>query len=181
MGTDDKIQSTINAILYVLQKLGGRGDFHRIFKVLYFADQKHLTRYGSLINDDKYIAMKNGPVPSMAYDILKALRGEGLLISHKTDFEPYFNLISSYEVESKKEFDVDELSESEIACIDESIEENGRLNFNQLTDKSHDKAWEKSSEDCEMKIDDIADAGGANKEMVQYINEIIENQKAAFQ
>jgi Protein of unknown function (DUF4065) len=50
---------------------------------MYFADHKHLSRYGSAITDDTYIAMANGPVPSMAYDILKSLRGEGLFFFTK--------------------------------------------------------------------------------------------------
>ena len=35
----------LQAILYVLSKLGGQSDMHKICKILYFADQKHLSRY----------------------------------------------------------------------------------------------------------------------------------------
>lgn len=178
---EDKITTTINSLLYIIQKLGGTGDFHKVFKVLYFADQKHLTRYGSLIIDDQYIAMNNGPVPSMAYDILKALRKEGILANFKNQVEPYFELISDYMVRVKVAPDLDELSESEISCIDESLKENKDLDFQELTKKSHDAAWKKASQDCEIKIDDIAEAGGANKAMIEYINHIIENQNAGIE
>lgn len=181
MKLEDKITATINTLLYIIQKLGGEGDFHKVFKVFYFADQKHLTRYGSLITDDKYIAMNNGPVPSMAYDILKALRGEGLLTDYKKKFEPYFELESSYIARAKTEPDLDELSESEVACIDEAIIENQDINFQKLTEKFHDTAWHKTSQDFEMDINEIAIAGGANEAMIKYINETRENRQAAFE
>ena len=177
---EDKITTTINSILYIIQELGGKGDFHKIFKLLYFADQKHLTRYGSLISDDQYIAMNNGPVPSMAYDILKALRNEGLLAKLKNQVEPYFELISDYMIRAKVSPDLDELSESELSCINEAIKENKDLDFQELTRKSHDAAWEKASQDCEIKTDDIAEAGGANKYMIEYINHVRENQNAGL-
>ena len=49
----------LNSILFVLDGLGGKCDFHKIFKILYFADQKHLTYYGVPITGDFYIAMKH--------------------------------------------------------------------------------------------------------------------------
>ena len=177
---EDKITTTVNSILYILQNIGGKGDFHKIFKVLYFADQKHLTRYGTLITDDKYVAMNNGPVPSMAYDILKALRGEGLLAKSKDQFTPYFELQTKYLVKAKAEPDMDDLSMSEIACINESIEENKELDFLKLTDKSHDNAWKSATQDCEMDLAEIAKAGGANSDMIKYILESLENQNAIF-
>ncbi len=42
--------------------------------MMYFADRLHLERYGRFICGDSYVAMKNGPVPSFTYDILKARR-----------------------------------------------------------------------------------------------------------
>jgi uncharacterized phage-associated protein len=178
---EDRVATTVNAILYILTKIGGQGDFHKVFKVLYFADQEHLCKYGSLITNDKYVAMNNGPVPSMAYDILKALRGDGLLSNFKKDFDPFFELKSNYLVDAKVEPDLDELSESEIECIDKAISENKSLNFKKLTQKSHDSAWAKTSRDCEMNLKHIAEAAGANKGMVKYIHEVYENQNAIFE
>lgn len=177
---EDKIATTVHAILHILKQLGGTGDFHKIFKILYFADQKHLTRFGSLITEDKYIAMNNGPVPSMAYDMLKALRGEGLLVKQKADFEPYFELKTNYIITAKCEADLDELSQAALMCIDEIIEENKNLGFPALTEKSHDAAWKNANQDCEMIIQEIAKAGGADDEMLKYIYENIENQNAVF-
>ena len=50
---------TLHLLTYVSSKLG-KVDFHRLFKILYFADEKHLALYGFPIVGDEYIAMKNG-------------------------------------------------------------------------------------------------------------------------
>jgi uncharacterized phage-associated protein len=56
-----KIKATL---LFILQQLNGQSDFIKILKVLYFATQKHLARYGRAIVEDDFIAMPKGPVPS---------------------------------------------------------------------------------------------------------------------
>src|SRR5258705_13384540 len=41
-------------------------------KLLYFADKRHLLRYGRPILGDNYFGMDHGPVPERAYDQIKA-------------------------------------------------------------------------------------------------------------
>ncbi len=178
----EKIAITVNTLLYIIQKSGGICDFHKVFKILYFADQKHLSRYGCAITDDTYIAMANGPVPSMAYDILKSLRGEGLFTSQKDQFTPYFELqINKHTVTAKKSPDLDYLSESEMRCIDESIEENYHLKFSDLTEKSHDTALQNAVSNGEIDLLDVATCGGAGNDMIEYIKESSENRLAVFE
>lgn len=50
--------------------------FHRISKIMYFADKTHLERYGRFICGDNYVSMQHGSVPSFMYDILKVRRFE---------------------------------------------------------------------------------------------------------
>lgn len=177
----ESIDLTVHLLLYILKQLGGTGDFHKVFKIMYFADQKHLVKYGSPISHDKYIAMQNGPVPSMAYDILKALRGEGLLAPLSEQFSPFFNLQNSFTVQALSEPDLESFSQSEIEVINSAIEENNKLGFKKLTDKSHDYAWKRALKDFEIAIVDIAKAGGANTDMIKYINTHLENQLAEFE
>jgi len=176
----DKIAITINTLLYIIQKVGGIGDFHKVFKILYFADQKHLARYGSAITNDKYIAMTYGPVPSMAYDIVKSIRGDALLATFQDQFTPYFELVGKYSIRAKINPDLDYLSESEIQCLNESVSESEQLTFQKRTDKSHDSAWRNADKNGEMSLMDIAKVGGANNGMIAYIRESIENEEAAF-
>ena len=73
----DKVK-TLNALLYVANRVQ-RKDFHKIFKVIYFADRQHLADWGRPITGDTYIAMDAGPVPSRLYDMLKIVRGDSYL------------------------------------------------------------------------------------------------------
>ena len=62
------------AILNVIREADSR-DFRisqfDILKTLFLADKKHLNTYGRPITFDEYVAMTDGPVPSLAYDLLK--------------------------------------------------------------------------------------------------------------
>lgn len=161
------------ALLFITQKIG-ETDLLKIFKILYFAEQKHLAKYGSLIIADKYIAMKNGPVASTIYDFFKAIRGDGYMVSEAEGFYKAFEIINRYKVIGKEEPCLDYLSKSDIVCIEDAIRDNHQLDFVQLSEKSHDNAWKKANRDDEMNYIEIAIAGGANDEMVNYINEYLE-------
>ena len=73
--------------------------------------------------------------------------------------------------------DTEELAQSHIECLESSIEENKDLNFSELSQKSHKIAWDNARDD-EMNVIDIALEGGANEEMIKYINLNLENQTA---
>lgn len=163
----------LSAVLLILKKNKGKIDRHKLFKILYFADQKHIVRYGRPVIGDVYIAMKDGPVPSMLYDAVKSIDDSRYL------FELFRDNLKSvrYFLLSDKEPDLDELSESDVECILESFEENYALNFDQLKDKSHGDAWNNSCRDDKINIQNIAKEGHASKEMLQYLNENIEDFK----
>ena len=57
-----------------------------LFKILYFSDRNHLSKYGRSITGDTYIAMTDGPVPSKIYDIFKSVRGDGFFSINAKDF-----------------------------------------------------------------------------------------------
>lgn len=169
----------IHSLLFVLNKLGGKSNLHKIFKILYFADQKHLVSYGFPVTGDFYIAMQHGPVPSLSYDVLKAIRGDSFWTAGK-EYSDLFEVEDNIVI-AKQMPDMDELAESDVECLLEAIAENKDLNFQQLIDKSHKSAWEKarndeSNFDNEMKVEDIAKEVNVNEEMLKYIMLNIENQ-----
>lgn len=173
-----KLDKTTNAILYILKTVGGRCDLHKIFKMLYFADQNHLVRYGSPITWDIYVAMKNGPVPSISYDILKSLRplDSSIYLTASKKYQELFELRDNYIILLKRDPNMDELSESEVECLSIAISENKDLSFGALSEKTHKSAWNKASEnDNVMNLIDIAVEAGASKEMLAYINLVINN------
>lgn len=173
-------EKILNSLLFILNKLDGKSHLHQLFKILYFADQKHLIIYGFPITWDYYIAMDHGPVPSNTYDILKAIRGDSFLGSESPEYNKLFN-VDGYNVTAKVDADIEELSESEIECLIESINENKNLTFKQLVDKSHKTAWTNAKNDTNnfdnrMSIIDIAMEAEANTEILKYIHLNIENQ-----
>ncbi|MGV8096733.1 MAG: Panacea domain-containing protein [Mangrovibacterium sp.] len=165
-------EKTIAALLFIAKHLK-RADLHKISKILYYADQKHLVKYGTPITGDFYNAMNYGPVPSKTYDILKAVRGDSFF--QTDEFNKYFYVDNSYIVTALVDPDFDEFSESDIECLTESLNENGHLGFHELVKKSHGKAYEKTTKNSTIPIDEIAKEGGANNEMLKYINAIAEN------
>lgn len=176
-----KYERSINSLLYSLSKLGGKTDMHKLCKILYFADQKHLSEYGRSITGDTYIAMQYGPVPSCVDDILKALRGDGFF----SDNEGIANLRKSLHFENRfiiaatAEPDMDELSLSDVECLDYAIELCRNLNFQELTNFSHGLAWGNTRRDREISVKDILREVGDEEAYVEYISDSL-NLKASF-
>lgn len=175
------LEKTQAVLLYIVNKLGGRVNFHKIFKILYFADQKHLVKYGDLIIDDAYMAMENGPVPSLVYDGLKSVKEDSRYIAREvSDIFKSAVSVDGHIVTAEKDPDLDELSSSEIECLDESIKENKNLSYGRLKDKSHDLAWQFGKRNFEIPVEKIAEAGGADKEMIKYVKEVQEAKDVSF-
>jgi len=170
-------ENAVAATLYILNKVG-RIDFHKLFKILYFAEQKHLVLYGKPITGDEYIAMPDGPVPSVIYNILKSIREQSDFPLNFTDYNKIFSVEGRYFIQALMKADIDSLSESQMECLNESIDENQNLSFAQLRNKSHDIAWGNAATNYEIAFDDIAACGGANDTMLSYLKTVSENQTA---
>ena len=170
-----KADKVLHSILFILENLGGQSDFHKIFKILYFADQKHLATYGFPITGDIYIAMEYGPVPSQTYDNLKSVKKE----KPESAYSAFLD-IQNDQVIAKEKADMDELAKSDVAFLLASIEDNKNLSFDELTQKSHQSAWKKNYTGVynphEISVMDIAEEVGIDKEMKDYILLKIENQ-----
>lgn len=167
----------LNAILYVARKMGERKDIHKICKILYFADQAHLSRYGRNITGDTYIAMKYGPVPSHIYDLFKAVRNFSGAEDFKTSYF-YFSCSDPYLLIPVKEADLDYLSPSDIECLDEAIDKCRDKDFIALTDFSHGSAWKNTELNHEMTTEDILHEAGAEAEYIAYISEKLKTEAA---
>ncbi len=168
-----------NALLYISNSIGESG-FLKIFKILYFAEKKHLARFGNMIIEERYIAMKNGPVPSKIYDIFKAFRDDETFQKLPKGFASAFELIGNHNIRARHKAELDYLTQSDIECLDISIRENNRLNFAQLSHKSHDLAWNNANENDEINILDMARAEGADQEMLDYIVDHLEHKSILF-
>lgn len=160
---------TLNAVLYIIEKMGGKVDMHRIFKTLFFADQEHLSKYGRTITGDVYIAMNYGPVPSKTDDIFKAIRGDSYF-SAGEDLEGYFHFTNHYFVQNDKKADLDYLSASDIMCLDDSLKKCNGKTFEELTRMSHGIAWQSTAKDRQMDYADILREEGDSEDYIDYIS-----------
>lgn len=176
---DFDTEKGIASALYVCKRLMNakhQPSLHKIFKIFYFADQKHIAKYGRPIVGDHYIAMKYGPVPSHLYSIFQSVRGDASCCS--SDAFAGFFAVQGRNVKPLAEPDLDELSESEFECLDLSIEENKAKDFGELTTLSHDEAYDNAGHNCDISFRDVAKVAGASKELIAYMQELSENRRA---
>ncbi|MBW2147873.1 MAG: SocA family protein [Deltaproteobacteria bacterium] len=173
----DKAIATILLIANkLIENFGPRGaGFHKVFKMLYFAEQKHLVKYGRPIVGDFYIAMEHGPVPSRIYDMIKIVKGESLIEDHM-NLKRFFD-VKRHFIYPKQEPDMDEFSESDLECIEESLKENQSLTFNQLKQISHDSAYKKALKDDKIAYSEIAKSGGAEESILHFMRIQSENER----
>lgn len=169
-------EKTIQAMLYVSTSLSRR-DFHTIFKILYFADRDHLQKWGRPITGDTYIAMEAGPVPSRAYDIVKAVRGDSYF-KDQEGLSDYFQIESWMYVIPKKEADLSKLSRTDVDSLNLAITQYGDLSYDEIKEKSHDTAWRSTAQDYAIEWEQIARESGLSSEDISYIAEEFTIQQA---
>lgn len=132
-------------ILFILDKTGGV-DFYHAFKILYFAEMKHLAKWGSGFVPDEFCALKYGPVPTQLYDAVKELNHPRMILSEElSEVIQFAGEDAPNVLLPKREANLKYLSKSEIEALEQSIEENESLTFGQLMRKSHDEAWEEAN------------------------------------
>lgn len=66
-----KHEKLIQIVSYILSKYGGALNYTKLIKLLYLADRKAFAQCGYSITGDTYVSMKNGPVLSGLYDLIK--------------------------------------------------------------------------------------------------------------
>ncbi|MDE6549573.1 MAG: SocA family protein [Muribaculaceae bacterium] len=176
MKTPDQIEKIKAVILYIMQSFPAGVDYIKLFKILYFAQRDHLAKYGKVIVDDSFRALKHGPVPTYTYKGLQIAEGKSL----EGDFS---NFLKSLKVREKKVYatslpDMDYVSGAEKRSLDASIDKYRNIDPYDLSDLSHDSAWKEAIERMQddpqknfITIIDMARAGNASKEMVDYIRE----------
>lgn len=164
---------TLNAVVYIIQQMGGKVDMHKIFKTLFFADQEHLSKYGRTITGDVYIALNYGPVPSKTDDIFKAVRGDSFFEPGK-ELSSYFHFTNRYFVKNDRKADLDCLSKSDVLCLDASIKRCKDKSFDELTRMSHGLAWQSTARDQQMDFADILREEGDTEGYINYISNKLE-------
>ena len=173
-------KSFIETMLYILNATKGI-DIYHVLKILYFAEQKHLVKWGSRMTADDFRAYEYGPVADQLYHAIRNSRKLDKELPEMLQQVAHFAGDDAPNVLlAKREANLDFLSQSERECLDESIKENAGLTFDELKRKSHDSAWQEAYEgnDDLMSVVSIAKAAGANEAMLEYIEDQLEIERA---
>lgn len=163
-------KKAINAILFIASQLT-RKDFHKIFKILYFAEMDHLSKYGRMITGDSFFALQDGPVPSSIFNIFKSVRGDDEPVMVDEDFSKYFTVKDNMFINPISEYNLKCLSKSDVDCIVDSINKYGKMSFRQLRAISHGHAYSKTPARRFITIESILEESGADPEYIQYVTE----------
>ena len=127
-----------------------------LVKTLFLADREHLNEWGRPITYDNYKAMKHGPVPSLAYNLLKG--DEKAIRDHKIEKLPW-TYVAAPGGKGKKLFSPLEgqthvlgvLSESDIEALGDALTSVLSLGFGQIRRLTHDdpayiEAWQENGD-----------------------------------
>ena len=138
-------QKSTQALNYFAIKEGTQINKMKALKLIFLADRYHLRKYGRLITNDSYLAMKHGPVPSTTKDIAESNDYLDELI--KTYSTHYLEAINNLVLKSKAEIDISVFSESDLEALKFAWDNFGKLNQFQLRDLTHlYPEWEKFEE-----------------------------------
>ena len=118
----------------------------KLFKLLFFSDKKHLSEYGRPIAGGHYVAMKDGPVHSEGYDIVK---------NGRHDLHQYIQIRGRH-LTPIASADTDSLSDSDLEILDHIVEQLGHLSAEDLSDLSHKElAWRSRRRNADMHFVDF--------------------------
>ena len=153
-------QRMIETVLYILQRTGGLDTYH-IFKVLY-GERLHLAKWGESLVPDTFRAFKHGPVPVNLYfaeqkQSHKPEADKILLDAFGNDIVPAGD-DAGYIYLHGRTPDMEYLSLADIDTLNEVIDQYAFMPYVQL--------------------EKMAEEGGATKEMLDYIREQEELEKA---
>jgi len=168
-------EKAIDAIEFIAREKPGLSQYY-VGKILFFADREHILDYGRPITGDRYVAMKDGPVPSAVRKLLNgeyagpmaARFFERVNVNHKGNLQ----LVYAKADEAKSR-----LSGSDKEYLRESIAKHAHLTYGELRDLSHEdaawaEAWERDGSaaeemNAELWLEELDNADAAKAELVE--------------
>ena len=74
MKTFIQITKIKTVLLYIMQSFPKGVECAKLFRILYFAQQDYLVKYGKVLIEDSFMALKYGPAPTYIYRVLQAVK-----------------------------------------------------------------------------------------------------------
>ncbi|MGL4333273.1 MAG: Panacea domain-containing protein [Bacteroidales bacterium] len=169
-------------LLYFIQKSGGQISYYRAFKFLYFATLYSLKDFGRTIVADKFYALPCGHVPSFSYDVVKKAIGRTDIFNRDNQnidlLSGKINMATAGErmIQSSVMPDMDELSRSDLQCLDRAFDNYCNYTDEDLECISHAEAWNKALVRSSRVLDilDMAKEAGSTPDMIEYIRNKVE-------
>jgi len=110
-------------------------------------------------------------MPSAIYDMMKvATKRKSIDVDWDEIIKDALNVIQGRNITPERKCNMDFLSESEVECIGQTIAEYGSKSFGELTDITHDKAWEETDENQTMAMDSIVKTLPNAPEVANYLH-----------
>ncbi|HPG39876.1 MAG TPA: Panacea domain-containing protein [bacterium] len=162
-----KAQKINEAILFIAPLAP---NMYNILKILYFADKEHLAKYGKFITNDDHFALKEGPVPSLAYDLIKLARGdEKSFIT--VNIEKTFT-VENNNIMPLRKANLDFFSATEIECLQQAIKVYGKLNYSELKKIGHaDPAYINTPLNKQITLEEIVKSLPDSEELLEYLEQ----------
>ncbi|MCF2489151.1 Panacea domain-containing protein [Dyadobacter sp. CY347] len=130
-----RTDKALNALIRFANLGGGGLNKMRALKLIWLSDRYHLRQYGRTITGDQYFAMKNGPVASCTFDLLKG-SGISFDIGEMQNIAEYLTS-SQYNYSVHGEADIDVFSETDIEVMDLIWEKYKHYDHFALSELSH--------------------------------------------
>lgn len=171
---------TCQAVAYLLKLSGGRMNYTKLIKLLYIADRESLRENGFPITGDTPVAMKNGPVQSLTYDLIKGDAEDAPAWSRFFKTEERDLVLREDPSEGK-------LCRYEVDKLDEVYNQYKSKDFGAMIDIVHEfEEWKRNDPGDSSKLiplEDILEAVGRAKDidMIKEEAEAAEQLDQAFQ
>ena len=159
------------AAAYLLKRRGGQMSYLKLIKLLYWADREALARWGRPVTTDRHVSMNHGPVLSHVLDLVS----DGDAPGDDVIWGAAVSAPANYEVQLKADPGDDELSEAEIAVLEEVWEALGHKGRWELVELAHQLPEWKDPQGSALPISyrDILAAQGIDDEEIEAIEEEI--------
>lgn len=161
-------EKAANVVAYLILKSGKNSMRHlKLMKLFYLAEREYLTRFDSLMVDDDFVSMKNGPVLSKTYDLMKS--------TPCIEWDKRLSRINNYEITLKKETSFAQLlhiSKADKKVLDSVFSEFGHFSADELVTYVHEKCheWRETNSSVSIDIIDVLRALNKSENIAESIN-----------
>ncbi len=164
------IEKLIQSVGYILSKYNGVLNYTKLIKILYLCDRKSFSQTGYSITGDSYVSMKNGPVLSSLYDLIKNK-------SKDIPLQYYWNskfATDGYNIHQVCTFiPKGELSQNDISILDEIDLQFHDKTYSEMIEYVHDKnncpEWQKTLSSIPLEKKEILKCLGFTDDEIEVV------------